>query len=265
MPADALDHLGERPVRDALAVRKAATDEHRRALDRVEELARETGLADARLAVDREEVRALVAQRAGEGVLEQLQLGVPTDQRRVGRTLDRRSVRRERGPGPDRLLAAANVDRADVVDVDPPDREAVRGRADQDLARLGDLLQAGREVDRLAGGEGRVAGVGHDLAGLDADPRLELELVDRVEDPERSPHGALGVVLVRLRDAEGSHDRIARELLDLPAVSLDASRDTCRRTASRGGARPRDRSQRRATSNRRGRRTGPLRVCVPWV
>ena len=101
----------------------------------------------------------------------------------------------------------------------------MRGRADQDLARLGDLLEARGEVDGLTGGERRVARAGHDLAGLDADPRLELELVDRLEDRERGPHGALGVVLVRLRDAEGGHDRVARELLDVAAVRLDAARD----------------------------------------
>ena len=159
---------------------------------------------------------ALVAQGPGEGVLEQLDLVVAADERGVGRALDRRSVGRERGPRPHRLLAAPDLDRADVVDFDVSEREAVHGRADQDLARLRDLLQAGGQVDGLAGGEGRVAGARHDLAGLDADPRLELEVVDRLEDPECGPDGALGVVLVRLRDAEGGHDGVAGELLDLP-------------------------------------------------
>ena len=87
------------------------------------------------------------------------------------------------------------------------------------------LLQARRDVDGLAGGEGRVAVVGDDLAGLDADAGLELELVHRVEDRERRAHGALGVVLVRLRDPEGRHDRVAGELLDDPAVRDHAVRD----------------------------------------
>ena len=189
-----------------------------------EELAREPALADAGLSVDREEVRPLVAQRPGERVLEELDLGVPADERGVGRALDRRSVGRERGPRPHRVLAASDLHRADVVDFDVSEREAVHGRADQDLARLRDLLQAGGQVDRLAGGEGRVARVCHDLAGLDADPRLEVEVLDRLEDPECRLDGALGVVLVRLRDAEGGHDGVARELLDLPAVRLDAAR-----------------------------------------
>ena len=78
----ALDHLGERPVRDALAVRKAAPREDRRALERREKLVREAGLADAGLAVDREEVSAPVSHRAGERVLEQLELVLASDQRR---------------------------------------------------------------------------------------------------------------------------------------------------------------------------------------
>jgi hypothetical protein len=52
--------------------------------------------------------------------------------------------------------------------------------AEQDLARFGELLQARGNVERLAGGEGGVAGPGHDLARLDADPRLELQLVDGI-------------------------------------------------------------------------------------
>ena len=64
-PGRGLDHLAERPVGDALAVRKRAAHEHARPLEPVEELPREPALPDARLAVDREEVRA--ACRAGCG------------------------------------------------------------------------------------------------------------------------------------------------------------------------------------------------------
>ena len=46
-----------------------------------------------------------------------------------------------------------------------------------------------------------------------------------LDDPERGAHGALGVVLVGLRDAECRHDGVAGELLDRPAVGLDAVRD----------------------------------------
>ena len=46
-----------------------------------------------------------------------------------------------------------------------------------------------------------------------------------VEDGERCLDGALGVVLVRLRDAECCQHRVAGELLDHAAVRLDARRD----------------------------------------
>ncbi len=77
-----LDHLGERPVGDALAVWQAAAGEDARALEPVDELARETALADAGLAEDREQVRALVAHGAGEGVGEELELRLAADERR---------------------------------------------------------------------------------------------------------------------------------------------------------------------------------------
>ena len=93
-----------------------------------------------------------------------------------------------------------------------------RGGADQDVAGLGRLLQPRGEVHRLAGREGRVARLGDDLARLDADPRLEPEIVDRAEDRERGAHRPLGVVLVRLRNPERGHHRVPRELLDDPAV-----------------------------------------------
>ena len=59
-PGGDLDHLRERPVGDALAVRQRAADEHRGAFDAFDELAREAALADPGLAVDREQVGALV-------------------------------------------------------------------------------------------------------------------------------------------------------------------------------------------------------------
>ena len=65
-----LDHLRERPVGHALAVGQGAPDEAARALEPVEELPRETALADAGLAEDREEMRAAIANRARERVLE---------------------------------------------------------------------------------------------------------------------------------------------------------------------------------------------------
>ena len=77
-----LHHLGERPVGDAFAVGQTAADEHRRALEPRDELAREAALAHAGVAVDREECCAFVAHGALVRVLEELELGLAADERR---------------------------------------------------------------------------------------------------------------------------------------------------------------------------------------
>ena len=105
--------------------------------------------------------------------------------------------------------------------------------ADQDVPGPGGLLEAFGEHDGLAGDEGlAAAGVaGDDLAGVDADPHLQVE-------PERcssssfsrssrscivggAAHGPEGVVLVHCGHAEDGHDLVADELLDRAAVRLD--------------------------------------------
>ena len=48
-----------------------------------------------------------------------------------------------------------------------------------------------------------------------------LQLLDRLQDPQRGPHSPLGVVLVRDRSAEDRHDGVADELLDRAAEALD--------------------------------------------
>src|SRR5207247_10030394 len=77
-----LHHLGERPVRHAFAVRERASCEDCDAFDTGKELADEPALADARLAVDGEDVRTPVAKCPLERVLEQLELRLAADERR---------------------------------------------------------------------------------------------------------------------------------------------------------------------------------------
>jgi hypothetical protein len=96
---------------------------------------------------------------------------------------------------------------------------------DEQLSRLGGLLQARGQGDRLASREGRLAVVGDYLAGLDPGASLELELLDRVHDREPRAHRSLGVVLVRLRDPERGHDRVPGKLLHDPAVRRHTVRD----------------------------------------
>ena len=168
-----------------------------------------------------------VAQRAVVGVAQQLELGVAAHERGLegSGASAAGAARPHRAPDPEWLLQPLQLDRADVLDLDATERQPVRRRAEQELARLCRLLEASRQRHRLAGRERRLGVVGDDLARLDADARLELQLLDRVEDREPGTDPALGVVLVRLRDTESGHDGIAGELLDDPAVRGHAVRD----------------------------------------
>ena len=99
------------------------------------------------------------------------------------------------------------------------------GLADQDLARGGHGLEARRGVDQVAGHHALVAGAeGHrGLAGQDAGSRLDrrTQRADRVHELQRRTDATLGVVLVGDRRAPHRHHRVADELLDGPAVSVD--------------------------------------------
>ena len=80
-------------------------------------------------------------------------------------------------PGGHRLLATADGDVRGVAGLDGVADEAPGRLADEDLARVGRLLQAGGDVDRVAGGP-RAAGprlADDHLAGVDADAHRDLE------------------------------------------------------------------------------------------
>ena len=225
-PGRNLDHLRERPVRDALAVGERAAGKNGRAFDAVRELAREAALADAGLAVDREEMRATVADHASERVVKQLELVLAADEARRDR-LDAPVVLGDalELPHGQRIVEPLQLEEAALLGVHDRQRQPARKRADQDLPGLGDLLEPRRDVDCLAGCERRVGLVRHDLPRFDPDPRLEAEPVDGVEDRHGGADRALGVVLVRRRNPERRHDGVAGELLDDAAVRGDALRD----------------------------------------
>ena len=220
-----LDHLGERPVRHALAERQGAAPKDRRALDALDELVDEAALADAGLAEDGDEVRAAVADRARERVLSSCSsISRPTN----GAAASARCVcdaTSSELPAAERLDAAADAHRIRGLRDDDAVREAQHAGPDQDRALRRRLLEARGEVDRLARRERRVGVLDDDLAGLDADPHAKAQLLDRGHDLERGAKGALGVVLVRERNAERGHDGVAGELLDGAAVRHDAARD----------------------------------------
>ena len=92
--------------------------------------------------------------------------------------------------------------------------------AEQDITWTRRLLQARRDVDRIARREA-LLGARHNLAGIDPDPRLQAQLRQSVPHLHRRADGAQGVVLAHLGNAEHGHHRVADELLDRPAVQLD--------------------------------------------
>src|SRR5262245_7201887 len=98
------------------------------------------------------------------------------------------------------------------------DEDAVHGRGG---------LQARSRVHHVAGSHTLPLGWARaardqGLPGRDADPYLELALLaDPVSDREGCADGTLGIVLVRGRGAEESHDGVADEFLDRPTASLE--------------------------------------------
>src|SRR5439155_16150660 len=130
-------------VRHAFPVGKTASREDACALESVEKLAREPTLAHARLAVDREEMRAAVAGDAREGVLEKLELCVPADERGPRAEWTSRAVDGvDETPRTRRSIEALQLERAGVLDHQAGGGEAVRRRSEEDLPGRRDLLQA---------------------------------------------------------------------------------------------------------------------------
>jgi hypothetical protein len=226
--------LGKRPVRDAFAVLQTSPGQDLEvAADRGEELGRQSRLADTGLADDGG--RDGAGGGPSEPLAEELELGFPTDHRRVeAASAGGRSGLDLREPvGGQRLGLALELERLDGLGGDGVADEPEGGLADQDLARRGGLLEAGGHVDGIPGDErlpaARVAG--HDLAGVDADPKRDrgavaaLELLVQVLQAllhlPSGPNGAEGVVLMCEGDAEDGHDGIADELLHRAAVALD--------------------------------------------
>jgi hypothetical protein len=92
--------------------------------------------------------------------------------------------------------------------------------AEEDLARAGGLLEPCGDVHRVARHQ-RVTFARDDRPGVDADPRVEPQLLDDVSQLHRRTRRPQGVVLARDRDSEDRHHRVAHELLHPAAVPLE--------------------------------------------
>ena len=225
-----LHDLGHRPVADSLAVGEAPAPGDRRALEAAEELSHETRLADTRGAEDGEELAGAVAGNSVEGVLQLLALTLAADHRHAVPAGRRLGLHGDEPVGSQRLGLALRGQRRRGLGLDALAHEPVGLLAEQHLAGLGRLLQARRDVDRVAGRE-PLLGAGDDLAGVHAHAQLQaravalLELVVQLVEPAAQlvggAHRAERVVLVHRGHAEDGHDRVADELLDGAAVPLD--------------------------------------------
>ena len=114
-PRQVVHDLDQRPVGDALAVRKAAADDHRRLrLDSGDELLEDPGLADPRGACDGDEHAAAAVDGPAETGVQHPQLGPPAHQRHGGsaRVAPRRIDQPLHLPHPKRPRLALGVDRA---------------------------------------------------------------------------------------------------------------------------------------------------------
>jgi hypothetical protein len=237
-PCELFRRLGKGPVRDAVAVRNAPPPEQPRSRETIEELAQQARLADAGVAEDGDELRNPLPLHSGRERFEDRQLGTAADQRRREtrlRPAARLRRRAQRFPGRDVGPLSLRFERRYLPVGDDPLRRAVRPSTHEHLAGLGVLLQARRNVDGVAADHqlaacGRLPARDH-LAGVHSDPQPDIEPVtsahacgedgEGVSGTQRSPDRTLRVVLVRERDSEHRHDRVADELLRDAAGSLD--------------------------------------------
>ena len=111
--------------------------------------------------------------------------------------------------------------------------QPVRDLPDHDLSRRGCLLEACGHVDGVSGHETLSARriSGDHLARVHPDPDLDPDTVialqfgvqrlERLAHTARCPNRADRIVLVRARDTEDRHDRVADELLHRATVGVD--------------------------------------------
>jgi hypothetical protein len=123
--------------------------------------------------------------------------------------------------GFDRIRLPLEGEWLDGLDLDGIAHEQTRLGTDERLPRGGRLLEAGGDVDGVAGDERLALSADDDLARVDADAGLEPVLGDRGAHLRGGADCAQGVVLVRDRYPEDRHGRIPDELLHDPAVPLD--------------------------------------------
>ena len=202
-------------------------------VDVVRELRAEPRLADTRRTRDPDQPGDAAVDRGVEEILDQAQLGGPTDERR----LERRAAL---GPGnagnhpqspeqAQRLRLALDRVLAGVLEGDRRRGDLTRGLVDEQGARLRGCLGPGGDVDPVADHHA-LARIGQrgDLAGCDAGPRAQLRRVEalaegghRVDQLDPGADRPLRIVPTGDRHPPDGHHRVADELVDRASIAVD--------------------------------------------
>ncbi len=236
-PEALADHLGERPVRDALAEGQAAArvppDFPGEPVDVVGELEAEARLAHAGRPGDPDQSCDAPVDGRVEEVLEQAQLRVAADEGTVeaGGPLRARNAR-DHPLSPvqaQRLGLALHRVLARVLVGDRGRGHLTRDVIHEHGARIGGRLHPRGGVDAVADHQPFTRGGERgDLAGDHPGPCSELRRVDLLAEDvhgldqlEPRAYGPLGVVLARDRHAPDRHHRVADELLDGAPIASD--------------------------------------------
>jgi hypothetical protein len=222
--ADRDEDLDERPVGDVVAVVEAASAEDvRLTSDTFEEVLDEPRFPDSGRPEEREQPAASLGDRVFEVAAKPFLLAYATDERRLQMTRQGVGVRAhpEQAIRLDRRGLPLEGERLDGLDEDRVPNEAPCLGADERFSRRSRLLEPSCDVDRVADGERLVLSAHDHLPGVHADPCLEPVSRDGLANLGGRADGAERVVLVRGRNPEDGHDRVADELLDDPSVTLD--------------------------------------------
>ena len=216
--------LDQRPVRDALPVRKAPpTKDVGCVAHALEEVSDEARLPDAGRPEQREESTGGVRNRILVVAPETLALPVSPHERRLEPPRERVCVVQhpEEPKGLDQLGLPFQREWLNRLDLHRVAHKQPGLGPDQRLGRGCRLLEARSHVDRIARHERLTLATDDDLTRVDPHPRLEAVRRDRDTHLRCCTHRPEGVVLVRHRDPENRHHRIADELLDGATVTLD--------------------------------------------
>ena len=194
-------------------------------------LERDSRLADSGRAEHRDEVAPALVHDPLPNTGEHCELAISPDHRHLGGGALPDRCRGVNGqPRLDRSLLPLRNDGLRRTVLDRAAGSDVRLLSDEHGPDRGRGLQPRGSVDDVSRDE-RLTALGariecdDRLARVDGDTELEPFALRPVADGERSADGALGIVAVRHRRTEDSHDRVPDELLDAAAVTFELAAD----------------------------------------